>query len=159
MVLNANIDMFAVCCLLFALSLTWLCDTRVGHNPDYLQAPLQPLMDNLESQTYEAFEKDPVKYSQYEKAIVKALELREEKDVTVLMVSPHVHSSMLPGIYIHTYVDVNDTVVWFIEQCFQMVYGQMWTARYNCRASVAPSRRSSTRSLDSARCRRFVLWC
>ena len=24
---------------------------------DYLQAPLQPLMDNLESQTYETFEK------------------------------------------------------------------------------------------------------
>jgi len=29
---------------------------------DYLQTPLQPLMDNLESQTYEVFEKDPVKY-------------------------------------------------------------------------------------------------
>lgn len=28
---------------------------------DYLQAPLQPLMDNLESSTYEVFEKDPVK--------------------------------------------------------------------------------------------------
>lgn len=44
-------------------------------------------MDNLESQTYEAFEKDPVKYAQYEKAIVKALELETEGDVTVLMVS------------------------------------------------------------------------
>ncbi|PIO26407.1 hypothetical protein AB205_0163320, partial [Aquarana catesbeiana] len=33
---------------------------------DYLQSPLQPLMDNLESQTYEVFEKDPVKYSQYQ---------------------------------------------------------------------------------------------
>lgn len=54
---------------------------------DYLQAPLQPLMDNLESQTYEAFEKDPVKYAQYEKAIVKALELQTEGDTTVLMVS------------------------------------------------------------------------
>ncbi|EMP30591.1 Protein arginine N-methyltransferase 5 [Chelonia mydas] len=31
---------------------------------DYLQSPLQPLMDNLESQTYEVFEKDPIKYSQ-----------------------------------------------------------------------------------------------
>ena len=30
------------------------------------QAPLQPLQDNLESQTYEVFEKDPVKYAQYE---------------------------------------------------------------------------------------------
>ena len=29
---------------------------------DFLQSPLQPLMDNLESGTYEVFEKDPVKY-------------------------------------------------------------------------------------------------
>ena len=29
---------------------------------DYLQAPLQPLMDNLESATYETFEKDASKY-------------------------------------------------------------------------------------------------
>jgi len=40
---------------------------------DYLQAPLQPLMDNLESQVYEVFEKDPVKYQQYEEAVHKAL--------------------------------------------------------------------------------------
>ena len=40
---------------------------------DYLQSPLQPLTDNLESQTYEVFEKDPVKYDLYEQAIRKAL--------------------------------------------------------------------------------------
>ena len=40
---------------------------------DYLQNPLQPLMDNLESTTYEVFEKDPVKYDEYENAIRKAL--------------------------------------------------------------------------------------
>ncbi|KAJ5053922.1 uncharacterized protein L3040_000212 [Drepanopeziza brunnea f. sp. 'multigermtubi'] len=40
---------------------------------DYLQAPLQPLTDNLESVTYEVFEKDPVKYDWYERAIVQAL--------------------------------------------------------------------------------------
>ncbi|KAG9245532.1 PRMT5 arginine-N-methyltransferase-domain-containing protein [Calycina marina] len=40
---------------------------------DYLQAPLQPLTDNLESVTYEVFEKDPVKYDNYELAIVQAL--------------------------------------------------------------------------------------
>jgi len=44
---------------------------------DYLQAPLQPLADNLESITYEVFEKDPVKYDQYEKAIQLALEDRK----------------------------------------------------------------------------------
>ena len=40
---------------------------------DYLQVPLQPLTDNLESLTYEVFEKDPVKYDLYEQAIRKAL--------------------------------------------------------------------------------------
>ncbi|KAF2077146.1 hypothetical protein CYY_001531 [Polysphondylium violaceum] len=40
---------------------------------DFLQAPLQPLMDNLQSQVYEVFEKDPIKYSQYQLAIKKAL--------------------------------------------------------------------------------------
>ena len=40
---------------------------------DCLQNPLQPLMDNLESTVYEIFEKDPVKYYQYQIAIQKAL--------------------------------------------------------------------------------------
>lgn len=47
---------------------------RFGHTyKDYLQAPLQPLADNLESITYEVFEKDPVKYKWYEEAIMRAL--------------------------------------------------------------------------------------
>jgi type II protein arginine methyltransferase len=40
---------------------------------DFLQAPLQPLTDNLESVTYEVFEKDPIKYDWYERAIANAL--------------------------------------------------------------------------------------
>ncbi len=40
---------------------------------DFLQAPLQPLMDNLESGTYEVFEKDPVKYTEYQRAIYNAI--------------------------------------------------------------------------------------
>ncbi|KAK5997240.1 Protein arginine N-methyltransferase skb1 [Cladobotryum mycophilum] len=40
---------------------------------DWLQSPLQPLSDNLESATYEVFEGDPVKYNQYELAIAEAL--------------------------------------------------------------------------------------
>ncbi|MCJ1413986.1 methyltransferase protein [Xylographa parallela] len=40
---------------------------------DYLQVPLQPLTDNLESMTYEVFEKDPVKYDLYELAVRQAL--------------------------------------------------------------------------------------
>ncbi|XP_069735292.1 protein arginine N-methyltransferase 5 isoform X2 [Phaenicophaeus curvirostris] len=56
---------------------------------DYLQSPLQPLMDNLESQTYEVFEKDPVKYSQYQQAIYQCLLDRvpeEEKETNVQVV-------------------------------------------------------------------------
>uniref|UniRef100_A0AAY4B3E4 Protein arginine N-methyltransferase 5 n=1 Tax=Denticeps clupeoides TaxID=299321 RepID=A0AAY4B3E4_9TELE len=58
---------------------------------DYLQSPLQPLMDNLESQTYEVFEKDPIKYSQYQQAVYKCLmdripEDQKETNVQVLMV-------------------------------------------------------------------------
>ena len=45
---------------------------------DYLQVPLQPLTDNLESMTYEVFEKDPVKYDLYEQAVRQAL--RDWKD-------------------------------------------------------------------------------
>ncbi|KXZ56533.1 hypothetical protein GPECTOR_1g479 [Gonium pectorale] len=40
---------------------------------DYLQVPLQPLQDNLESQTYETFEKDTQKYTLYEEAVYRAL--------------------------------------------------------------------------------------
>lgn len=51
---------------------------------DCLQNPLQPLMDNLESQVYEIFEKDPIKYSQYQKAISQALcdRVNEEEKLT-----------------------------------------------------------------------------
>jgi len=45
---------------------------------DYLQAPLQPLQDDLESQTYETFEKDPVKYVQYEEAIFRCLQKKAQ---------------------------------------------------------------------------------
>jgi hypothetical protein len=40
---------------------------------DHLQSPLQPLGDHLEYQTYETFEKDPVKYKNYGDAIEYAL--------------------------------------------------------------------------------------
>ncbi|RCI04156.1 Protein arginine N-methyltransferase 5 [Rhizopus stolonifer] len=40
---------------------------------DVLQVPLQPLAHHLENQFYETFEKDPIKYEQYEKAIFQAL--------------------------------------------------------------------------------------
>lgn len=45
---------------------------EIGYR-DFLQSPLQPLMDNLEAQTYETFEKDTMKYLQYQRAVCKAL--------------------------------------------------------------------------------------
>jgi hypothetical protein len=55
------------------------------------QAPLQPLQDNLESQTYETFEKDVTKYACYQAAVAAALQDRVpdsqvEFVVTTLMV-------------------------------------------------------------------------
>ncbi|KAH9303190.1 hypothetical protein KI387_014773, partial [Taxus chinensis] len=63
---------------------------EIGYR-DFLQAPLQPLMDNLEAQTYETFEKDTMKYDQYQKAVHAALLDRVPEDkasaiITVLMV-------------------------------------------------------------------------
>lgn len=49
---------------------------------DNLQTPLQPLMDNLEGETYEGFEKDPVKYRQYEEAVFQALSDRPVGSLT-----------------------------------------------------------------------------
>jgi protein arginine N-methyltransferase 5 len=46
---------------------------------DYLQAPLQPLFDNLEAQTYATFEADSTKYIQYEEAVYQALTTRPYK--------------------------------------------------------------------------------
>ena len=40
---------------------------------DFLQSPLQPLQDNLESQTYETFERDDTKYTTYEQAVYRCL--------------------------------------------------------------------------------------
>ncbi|KAK9097627.1 hypothetical protein Sjap_023124 [Stephania japonica] len=60
---------------------------EIGYR-DFLQAPLQPLMDNLEAQTYETFEKDTIKYSQYQRAVSKALVDRvpDEKASTITTV-------------------------------------------------------------------------
>jgi protein arginine N-methyltransferase 5 len=53
---------------------------------DTLQAPLQPLMDNLESSTYEVFEKDPVKYEEYYNAVKLALEDKNLEETIIFMV-------------------------------------------------------------------------
>lgn len=47
-------------------------DPMIGFD-DLLEIPLQPLYDNLDSYTYEVFEKDPVKYKLYQEAIELAL--------------------------------------------------------------------------------------
>lgn len=54
---------------------------------DHLQAPLQPLANNLASQTYETFEKDTAKYAAYEEAVRQCLVDNEyENDTAVIMV-------------------------------------------------------------------------
>ncbi|KAK4336729.1 hypothetical protein RND71_043630 [Anisodus tanguticus] len=53
---------------------------------DYLQIPLQPLNDNLESMSYEVFEKDPVKYVKYKEAICEALISFEKEEIILIVV-------------------------------------------------------------------------
>ncbi|KAJ9123690.1 hypothetical protein QFC24_003461 [Naganishia onofrii] len=59
---------------------------EISQYADWLQAPLQPLMDDLGSATYEVFERDPVKYRLYEEAVCQALMDRPEQGVTVICV-------------------------------------------------------------------------
>ena len=47
-------------------------DFTLNNYLDVFQIPLQPLKDNLQSQTYECFEDDVAKYNLYEKALFEA---------------------------------------------------------------------------------------
>ncbi|KAL8161409.1 hypothetical protein V2J09_012898 [Rumex salicifolius] len=72
---------------ILSLKATQLQSLRSNHDNQYGPLPVagldlvlspsqwssHPLMDNLEAQIYETFEKDTTKYIQYEKAICKAL--------------------------------------------------------------------------------------
>ncbi|KAI4470443.1 protein arginine n-methyltransferase 5 [Holotrichia oblita] len=54
---------------------------------DYLQNPLQPLTEHLETMIYEVFERDQVKYVEYQRAIQKALEdTSSDIEIPVIMV-------------------------------------------------------------------------
>ncbi|XP_059610561.1 protein arginine N-methyltransferase 5 [Phlebotomus argentipes] len=74
---------------------------------DIIEIPLQPLFDNLDTYTYEIFEKDPVKYILYQRAIEAALRDRVPDDrvatttVTVMILGagrgPLVRSALNAG--------------------------------------------------------------
>ncbi|KAL3276952.1 hypothetical protein HHI36_012317 [Cryptolaemus montrouzieri] len=54
---------------------------------DFLQNPLQPLSEHLDTNIYEVFEKDQIKYTTYQNAIQKALQaVPEDIETPVLMV-------------------------------------------------------------------------
>jgi protein arginine N-methyltransferase 5 len=67
-----------------------LIDSFAQGYHDRLQAPLQPLMDNLEIATYNVFESDPIKYELYQEAVYQALVDRaseiESDLLTIIMV-------------------------------------------------------------------------
>ncbi|XP_068604761.1 protein arginine N-methyltransferase 5 isoform X1 [Brachionichthys hirsutus] len=109
---------------------------------DYLQSPLQPLMDNLESQTYEVFEKDPIKYSQYQQAVYKCLldrvpEDQKESNVQVLMVlgagrgplvNASLHAARLASRKLRVYaVEKNPNAVITLENCRFEEWGEQVT--------------------------------
>lgn len=53
---------------------------------DFLQNPLQPLTEHLETNIYEIFEKDDVKYDSYQRAVYKAVEHFPGEKTPVIMV-------------------------------------------------------------------------
>lgn len=53
---------------------------------DLLQLPLQPLRDNLMSCVYRVFEQDPVKYTQYQKAIHLAIIDKKVKSIVIAVI-------------------------------------------------------------------------
>lgn len=53
---------------------------------DLLQLPLQPLRDNLMSCVYHVFEQDPIKYTQYQKAIYSAIVDKQFKKVVISVI-------------------------------------------------------------------------
>lgn len=53
---------------------------------DVLQVPLQPLYDNLDTYTYEVFERDPIKYIKYQEAVEAALKDFTGDDLKIVMV-------------------------------------------------------------------------
>lgn len=64
-------------------AISCLINYQIASPQTHLQCPLQPLQDNLESQTYEVFERDSIKYIKYEEAVCKALLDRESGSETV----------------------------------------------------------------------------
>lgn len=90
---------------------------------DWLQSPLQPLSDNLESATYEVFEGDPVKYNQYEAATMEALiewkKLKKptsKKGVVVIAVAGSGRGPLVTrALQAAEYADV-DVEVWAVEK-------------------------------------------
>lgn len=89
MTLTDSNDISFVSYALFHIPLTnFLHESHNFRYEDYLQTPLQPLTDNLDTNTYSVFELDPVKYAQYQKAIAQALtDVREKMKKDCINVS------------------------------------------------------------------------
>ncbi|EME29144.1 protein arginine N-methyltransferase 5 isoform 1 [Galdieria sulphuraria] len=100
---------------------------------DYLQTPLQPLSDHLDSQTYEIFEKDPVKYCKYEEALIRCfkdrLSLQGRRVPLVVMVlgagrgplvNATIRASEQVGIIVRIYaIEKNPHAVWTLRSIHQ----------------------------------------
>ena len=78
----------------------------------------QPLSDNLESQTYEVFEQDPVKYKQYR--LVRKKELRK-MEWSQLIIFSNCVKIQLKWVINRNYFETLFT--WWMENVKQVKYG------------------------------------
>jgi hypothetical protein len=84
--------------------------------PSLLQSPLQPLQDNLESQTYETFERDGTKYSTYEEAVYRCLLDRV----------PQVTYRMLLYCHWRSHTTPSNCAAWWCPPRFVAAVGVLW---------------------------------
>lgn len=85
---------------------------------DQLQNPLQPLTEHLETNVYEIFEKDQVKYDTYQNAIYKAVESlpKDSNKVPVVMVVGAGRGPLVQAVLNVSYTLNRDLKVYAVEK-------------------------------------------
>lgn len=138
-----------------------LCDQFSFPYRDSLRGPLDPLQDNLDSNTYRIMEQDPVKYERYEASLIAALKeiklhrgnsSKSPEPVSILVVGPGrgplIESSLLAAAVTQvvvqiTAVEKNDNAVITLRNRFRgrpvsIIHGDMRKLINETEKSVIP---------------------
>ncbi|KAK9472838.1 PRMT5 arginine-N-methyltransferase-domain-containing protein [Dipodascopsis tothii] len=118
---------------------------------DFLQSPLQPLVDNLESGTYEVFEQDPVKYSQYELAIHAAVVDYGRSEIVIAVVGAGrgpivacaLRAAERAGVRVHVYaVEKNQSAFAYLQRRHRLEWSDAVELVYSDMRAWQPPRQA-----------------